>query len=296
MKSAPIPPDFGFLLLRPQRLISLWDMIEFCVRGFVAALDRLRLADDYACVQTRDRGNDATANTGEQESLKRTLADLRHYCVWLYQTEAIGRIDKFSIKLSEPNHCSFLVIHSEIEGIRLSVIEELKGCKFAHIPMPSVQYFERDALFGPDVDEAFPSVDTELKQAGTCIALDLHTAAVFHLMRAVELALRILARGLGVNKIGSKDLEYCGLDPLIGAVDNAIQSELKVVNQGTGGNQRQKDSEYYGGLLSDVRFFGDDIRNPVSHSRKSYNPHSAEEAFDHVRGFLQRLATRVAED
>ena len=47
----------------------------------------------------------------------------------------------------------------------------------------------------------FKSAKDDIGAAGNCYAADLHTAAVFHLMRVAEKGMKALARHLGIKKV-----------------------------------------------------------------------------------------------
>lgn len=284
-----------FLPFQPRKLISLWEMIEFRVGDFLSALNRLHLEDDHAWVQNEEKGNDATADEHEQERLKSVLAWVRHHCVWLEATEALGRIDNFSADLSEPKRCNYLVIQSEIKGLIKSIVKELQKRKFVYIHTSLLGFFDNDRLFGEKVEKAFGSIRSDLKQAGDCMAFDLHTAAVFHLMRVVERGLRALAKSLGIEKINEKELEYVGLNPLIEEVEKTIEIVVKPIALSKSSESKDGDLEYYRGLLVELRHFKDVDRDPTSHTRKTYDPETAPVVFRNVESFMKRLAERVSE-
>ena len=52
--------------------------------------------------------------------------------------------------------------------------------------------------FGQTVADRLPIATPDIEDAGKCLALDQGTAAVFHLMRAMEAGLKELARILGI--------------------------------------------------------------------------------------------------
>lgn len=82
---------------------------------------------------------------------------------------------------------------------------------FLFIPAEWSYLYRHDGpLFGERVEDAFPDAHRDIEAAGRCIALDESTAAVFHLMRAAELALQRLANELGVENAKWEDW---GLSP-----------------------------------------------------------------------------------
>src|ERR1039458_495119 len=286
-------PNQDFLPFQPRKLISLWDMIMFGMRNFMFAFNHLHIEHDHAYFKNMEEGNNAAATDHEKERLKSVLAELRHHSVWLEATEALGRIDKFSNKLSQPEPCNYLVILSEIDGIKDSIVQELVKRKFVYIHTGEQRYFENDCLFGKDVEKAFGSARTDLIEAGNCKALDLHTAAVFHLMRVVERGLRALAKSLGIEKINEKELEYVGLNPLIEEVEKTVEIVVKPIALSKNSESKDRDLAYYRGLLVDLRHFKDVDRDPVSHTRKTYDPRTAPVVFRNVESFMKRQIGRA---
>jgi len=59
-------------------------------------------------------------------------------------------------------------------------------------------------LFGDDVAKKFPSASVDIEEAGKCLALDRGTATVFHLMRAMEVGLRALAKSLNDHRLDQR--------------------------------------------------------------------------------------------
>jgi hypothetical protein len=89
---------------------------------------------------------------------------------------------------------SFEKIYADLRLLIEKAMCEMDGIRLAAIFNENAQLFERDELFGKEVkDSASPQLNTEIKAAGNCLAADLHTAAVFHLMRVAEHGLHALA-------------------------------------------------------------------------------------------------------
>ena len=166
---------------------------------------------------------------------------------------------------------------------------EAGGIQFAFIPADKVEYFEQHDLFGEGVSSAFPSAQPEIKDAGNCLAADLYTAAVFHLMRAAEHGLRALARHLRVKM--SVQLEYACWEEVIRAIDK----KLVVLRTKSRGKKKSEALEFYRLTLSECEMMKDVWRNPVAHARRRYNEVEAISVCSRVRDFMQRLSERVKE-
>ena len=113
----------------------------------------------------------------------------------------------------------------ELEGLKTSFYVALQNAKFAYIPTTDAKYFENDRLLGDAVFEVFEEALQDVKDAGNCLALAMHTACVFHLMRIAELGLRRLAARLRVklfDKGKRQQVEYATWEKVIERVHAKI--------------------------------------------------------------------------
>jgi len=104
--------------------------------------------------------------------------------------------------------CYWSEIESGMKGIQWAVEKELLENTFVFIPSNKMNYFKCDddkALFCKSVYENFKSARADIKDAGNCLAADLNTAAVFHLMCVVNIGLLALAKHL---KLKIKAIEF----------------------------------------------------------------------------------------
>lgn len=83
-------------------------------------------------------------------------------------------------------------IISKTTSLRETIKAELSTCLLVYIdPKLSELYAGKD-LFGGAVTSSFPSAIDNIEEAGKCLSLDRGTASVFHLMRVMEVSLRVL--------------------------------------------------------------------------------------------------------
>jgi hypothetical protein len=182
-------------------------------------------------------------------------------------------------------------LDARVNGIINLVRKELFKTCFGFIPTQKVEYFKKDNAFGPAVSLSLPSAAVEIKEAGTCLAGDLNTAAIFHLMRAAEIGLRALARHLKVSFPRRGGIEYAEW----GRILDGIENKVDLIRQRPRSQKKTEDLEFYSGVLGEFYAFKDVWRNNVMHTRRDYNETDAFAVYQHVRGFLQRLAERVQE-
>jgi hypothetical protein len=111
--------------------------------------------------------------------------------------------------------------------------------------------------------------------------MDEWTAAVFHLMRAAEHGLRMVARGLQIKNVEVKNWETALRD-----IDHA----LNVLGGKPRTAARDRRLQHYGEARGDLAGFKHAWRNHVMHARKSYTAEEAWPVFHAVRGFMEHLA------
>lgn len=180
-----------------------------------------------------------------------------------------------------------LVIH--LMNLTASIQIELANIALAFIPAGKSKYFEQEMLFGEPVWKAFPSARADIREAGNCFATGAHTATVFHLMRAAEVALRVLATNLQVTF--SDPIEFQIWDTII---DEAQDKANAVCKSLPSKKAKIEAREFYNGAIGEFRAFKE-MRNPVMHTRRTYDEPMAQSAMNHVREFMQRLAKKLRE-
>ena len=215
------------------------------------------------------------------------------YCDQLGMEKSKNAIEHFLMLLSNagspPN---FSVVDSQLGGIINSLWRELFVSKFTFIPQKKAHLFEQEKPLGESVYAAFPSARDDAKAAGNCLAADLNTAAVFHLMRIVEIGLRKLARHLKVP-IKKSQLEYLEWNTIIEQIEKSIMAKKTTLPRG---KRKSELLEFYHGMMGEFNAFKDVWRNNVMHSRNFYNETEAMAVYIRVQNFMQRLAAKISEN
>jgi hypothetical protein len=166
-------------------------------------------------------------------------------------------------------------------------LNEIEGTVFGFISKSHGKYFDQSALFGPKVNETLPGAQYDIKEAGNCYAHATYTACVFHLMRVLEIALHKLAKDLGIVFPSSLELE--NWQNIIEKIESEISAREKQLPKGTA---KSEEMQYYSEAAKEFRYFKNAWRNHVSHSRVDYEIHDATKIMEHVRDFMQHLASK----
>ena len=181
----------------------------------------------------------------------------------------------------------------ELNGLLQATMTELHMLTSAYIPPSHREYFEQEKLFGEAVHQAFPKIRTEIRNAGNALAVDLCTAAVFHLMRTAEKGMQVLAWDRRVGNVHNKPLELQQWKDMLDGVEREV---CKITNwPNSRGLAKTQAEEFYNGILAEFRGFKDAWRNHVMHSRRDYEFSEAKAVMNHVSRFMSTLAIRLSE-
>jgi hypothetical protein len=171
---------------------------------------------------------------------------------------------------------------SDIAILRDCIDAELRGHDFFALDYKTGKYFKKDKLFGEEVFNNLPSANTDIYEAGTCLALSRPTACVMHLMRTVEVGLNVLTRELGLPH-----------RPDWGKHLTDIENELTKRYKASG--SRTPDETFYAEAAAQIGHIKTAWRNPTMHIDRAYSEEHAEEILTAVRSLLRHLATRLHE-
>jgi hypothetical protein len=143
-----------------------------------------------------------------------------------------------------------------------------------------VPYWGKKDLFGEEVGKKFKRALPDIENAGNCLAVGQGTACVFHLMRAMDIALHRLASRLRI-KIGPKDTW--------GQILNKIDPRIDAMAEKT---QRQKTrKERWSEARTNLFHVKEAVRDPSSHAKRSYTARQATDVMKAVEAFMAHLAS-----
>ena len=256
-----------------------------------------------ACAQTEVESGSATRYPASQwKSARELFGKIEDLC------DASGfDAARSCVNLCRSNHPLDTVIptvaalEAEVRMIYHMLMSDVWKSRFILVQHEHVRFIDNDALFGPEVQQAFPSASADLREGGNCLATDCNTAAVFHLMRAVEWGLRGFCVDLGFAAVRSHKksgrriytpVEFSTWEKILDQLPDAI---TKKVNSFRKRVERQAAQEFYYSAMQEFRAIKDAWRNHVMHTRSEYNAADAEAIRSHVERFLKMLATRIRE-
>jgi hypothetical protein len=170
----------------------------------------------------------------------------------------------------------------ELDQLLRRVLEELKARSFRYVEKPGYELgFWLSAYPGIRHNH---DIRSELESAGRCYAYDEDTACVFHLMRAVDYGLRLVAKSLGV------DFDARSWD----GIGKAIEKKMRERYQDK--TDAWKTAEpFYAEILTDIQAISRGHRNPVLHElEKAYDKRAAEYLLTVTVGFIEHVLAHTA--
>jgi hypothetical protein len=142
-------------------------------------------------------------------------------------------------------------------------------------------YAPTTLIYGPDVRAKFPSTIYDIDEAAKCLGLGRPTAAVFHVMRVVEIALKAVSRCLSLPPPAN---------PNWGMWLNPIRDENK--RRGA----KWSDHQFFQDVYQRLDAIKDAQRNPTLHVATTHTEEEAFLIFKVTENFMKKLAARMDEN
>lgn len=168
---------------------------------------------------------------------------------------------------------------SEASVLRGRVLSELREqYSFLLSAQEASLYMQMEPLFGREVECALPNAAEDIAEAGRCLALDRNTAAIFHLMRALELAVRAVATKLNatVQDSSGKYLPW-------GVMNQNAKVKIDAMPAGSDKTAWERVHALFESL-------GRAWRNETMHPKHNYSHEEAQEVFSIAKSFMRHLA------
>lgn len=237
-------------------------MIEIKAAAFCRAMEIL----GRLYFMTHDPDTDDTWD----RMLERALETLSDDCATLELPVAHAMIKRGSVSDS-----------LDVGRLSQCIIDELNGKQFYYIPKTQIDRFTRRNLFGKDVENAFPSTEFNISEAGKCFALGRHTACVYHLMLVMEVGLKEVSLLIGIAANKNWGFFFSEID------------KYRKTHAGDNSIKWRKREGFIVEVLPMLTSVGEAWRNPVMHVGKEYLPDEADEIFNAVGMFMRKMAVEL---
>jgi hypothetical protein len=284
----------------PLQLTSWFDVLQFSARSFFWIGGLLEsLATDCLLLPAGGSGSvpfpiGVLRQPLDNETKEKALATLKmisEACTEIGMPISAETASDIGVKVRLDAEYSYDSLMNESQALKKLIEKEMKGKFFLYIPPERAKFWPRmnnQNLFGETVADKFPSAKFDIGNSGVCLGTMMSTASVFHLMRVMEIGLGALGKVFGVS------LAYTNWETALN------QIESKIANMRSDPTWKvlpdcKEQQEYYSQAASYFRTVKDAWRNYTMHSRAKYTEDEAEQIFNSVKGFMQKLAERLSE-
>jgi hypothetical protein len=267
------------MIWHPYRLVSLLEILKVPAGAFCRMSS---LIGQMIIVLAQNR-------LPEVDTMGQTLGELQREATRLGIRSVTRQLERIRENL-DSGKASNATMHPMMLELNNRLVDELSDKQFLMMDDEAVRYYEQQTpLFGQEVQSNFLSASFEIDEAGKCVALNRGTAAVFHLMRAMEIAVGAVARCLAIpDPVRPADRNW---GAVLKKVRDGIDHKWPTVAERSAG-----DGEFFDGLYASLDAVKNPWRNSTMHPANKYTPEEAEHVFSAVRGFMMKLASRCDEN
>jgi hypothetical protein len=166
-------------------------------------------------------------------------------------------------------------------GVRESIIQELSTRLFLPATTDMVEYLEIDQPYGSAAANAFSKCEEDISEAHKCFAFERYTASMFHIGRAMEIAVEETAKKMRLA-VSRKDWQH---------YLNAMN--LKVARMPFNTAAQKKKRLPYAEAAGHFFNFKEAWRNPTFHAKKTYTRDEAHQVIKSAGAFLSYVARTI---
>jgi hypothetical protein len=274
--------DAGLAAWPDRGIISLMALLRFYAEKFCRISGAVGQAIAYLKVYGGLDQNQLSALGSHLGELRRSLPE-----VGLQITSR--KLDRLLAMFEAPSTLQWQAIEQQLADILVSIGDEMETRLLLFIPANRVELYSGHDLFGPEVSRKFPNAARDIAEAGKCVALGRNAAAVFHLMRVMEAALRSIARSLTDPSLDP------ARNPSWENILKKCDRELAKPIAERSAQWRSNDA-FFSTAIANLRAVKNAWRNPTMHVEKTYSDEEALEIWNAVKGFVRHIATKLDEE
>lgn len=223
---------------------------------------------------------------GEREPTNREIAiavsyalDLtRDACLACGMPNVVAELDRIALLIGPTTFAPRLGISQAIVHLQSRIKDDLMAQNFFRVRPEDVELYGRPNLFGTAVAAKFKKAAQDIQNAGNCLALDQPTACVFHMMRAMEVAVRQLGKRLKVT-----------ITPQTTWRQMTGQMDSKIKNMPDSTNAQKRKKNEWEEARANLHHVGSVWRNNTMHPATSYTASQARDVLNAVRVFMNGL-------
>lgn len=279
------------------RLVNLWDIVtKFAVGRFIVLTHCLSSGQAQLDAITKTGGGGSIVSDEQYDAIIENVISALNLCKSSGFPDPAMKIS-LSLREMQSRRMDVSSLATELRNIQEAIMVDSVKQWFIKVSPELSPLVDNAALFGTDVATAFPSAQKDLTEAGNCLAVECGTACVFHLMRASEVALRVLAADRQVS-YPDASLSSKQVGDLLAALDGKL-SDLRKANGNLWPSRDVKDEQisFFHKAVAEFRDFNEAWRKYMAHAHEGafYDADTAKGIMKHVRTMMELLAPKISE-
>jgi hypothetical protein len=270
----------------PGRLWSLWEIME---KTDITNL--LNIAKECGRITSFVSNTPQSFSIGEETKVtyQQQLSLVQNDFLKMEFPSCAAQIQRIFARLN--GELDSKTISSMLEELFNRLIDDAASRYFVVVRSENVHLMKPPKPpFGLAFQSKYPSAQFELEETMKCMALERSTAAVFHMMRMMEIAIRAVSRCLQIP------------DPVKPAEKNWGKILDKIWKEGiekkwpTANDRAIGDGATFEALHASLDAVKNPWRNSTMHVDNKYLPDESHDIYAAVRGFMKKLADRCDEN
>lgn len=265
------------------RLVSLWEMLRNYAHAFVRLSNRLSVLEEMCRFESESIAG-VVFEPELSEEANKLLDDIASECRALDFEAIQPQIDR--MRHTTKPECDAKHAVAGLRDLRERIQDTLLSRQFLYVAPGVATYFDAPLVEWDDVPDKFPSAMHDIEEAGKCLALERHTACVFHLMRVLEVGLKAQAKELGAVVPREEWGHY---------IDH-IEAKIRGISSANPKPSDWRETEHFHSEASaHFRALKNAWRNATMHGRGTYGGEQARTIYENARGFMRHIASKLAE-
>lgn len=263
-------------------LVTLWDIVNKIGpygRSVALAINSMHSGEEWLKSKRKSEGGDAQLSEDDLKRIKRCATLQESFAKELWMEHSILASVQLWSDADYP--CNVADMQNKLRALREVVLRDLFKPMFLPATEDMVAYHGLKSPFGPSVAVAFPTCSEDIEEAHECFAFGRYTASMFHLGRAMEIAVAATAKRLRLN-VGRKDWQ----NYLNAMNERVAKMPFKTPAQKA---RRLPIAEATGHFFN----FKEAWRNPTFHAKKTYTREEALSVLKNSGAFMDYVARKI---
>jgi hypothetical protein len=244
--------------------------------------DVLALMEDLTWTEARIGNRRRPFDKRERASLLRKLVKTDKLCTSMALATSVQQVAHVRAELKRPRP-NIAFIQNRIHELRKRIHDELGSRYTFFLSLDEEKAFLEDRSFGQDTYDAFPDARIDITEAARCLALERYTASVCHLMRVLEIGLKVVATKLGIPDPIDAQRNWGNM---LNTIQRTIEIKTKTSPPDPYWANIRNHAEQAHAFLSSVKLAW---RNPTMHVQNHYEEGEAKSISSAVGGFMRQV-------